>query len=126
MSNFGKAEATWKPKYRGFTTKSVYLTMHDGVKLAVDIQLPKGLASDAKIPSLILQTRYWRANDVRPPFKWFQKQSEAIEVFTCGGYALVFVDVRGTGASCGVWPYPWSSDEVKDEGEIVDWIIKQP
>ncbi len=126
MSNFGKAEAEWRPKYSGFTTKSVYLTMRDGVKLAVDILLPKGLASDAKIPSLMLQTRYWRANNVRPPFKWLQKPSKDSEVFTGGGYALVLVDVRGTGASYGVWAYPWSREEVADGGDIVNWIIHQP
>jgi hypothetical protein len=46
MSNFGKGESTWKPEFKGFTTQSLYLTMHDRVKLAVDVLLPKDLSSD--------------------------------------------------------------------------------
>jgi hypothetical protein len=79
-----------------------------------------------KIPALLLQTRYWRANDVRVPFKWFQKPLEFTEVFAGSGYALVFVDVRGTGASFGVWLHPWAKDAVMDGSEVVDWIVSQP
>src|SRR5204862_329719 len=31
-----------------------------------------------------------------------------------------------TGASFGVWRVPFSQDEIKDYGEVVNWIIKQP
>jgi hypothetical protein len=46
--------------------------------------------------------------------------------FTSYGYAVVFVDVRGTGASLGTWPYPWAEDEIMDGGDIVNWIVSQP
>ena len=36
------------------------------------------------------------------------------------------MDVRGTGASFGTWPYPWPSESLEDAHEIVDWIINQP
>ena len=42
------------------------------------------------------------------------------------GYALVVGDVRGTGASFGVWRHHRSRDETLDFSEIVDWIIAQP
>jgi len=36
------------------------------------------------------------------------------------------VDARGTGASFGIWGAPFSPEEVKDYGEVVNWIISQP
>jgi hypothetical protein len=115
------------------TTQSFYLPMRDGVKLAVDLVLPKGLNEDTKIPALISQTRYWRAIELRAPFKWFLKP-EILDphfggfqpFFTSHGYAIVLVDVRGTGASYGTWPYPWHKNANEDALEIVDWIVSQP
>ena len=46
--------------------------------------------------------------------------------FASRGYAMVRIDVRGSGASFGRWSGPSSSDEVKDGGEIVNWIVAQP
>ena len=122
---FGKSEGLSEPLYKGFTTHSLYLTMRDGVKIAVQVVLPKNLPPTAKIPTFLLQTRYWRFDDMRFPFKRFQAIAEFLRVFTGYSYAIVLVDVRGTGASFGVWPYPWSIDEIMDGGEIVDWVVTQ-
>ena len=46
--------------------------------------------------------------------------------FTSQGYALVLLDVRGTGASFGAWPHPWPDDSVSDAADVVDWIVSQP
>jgi hypothetical protein len=126
VSDFGRYTGYSKPQYKGLNMKSLYITMRDGVKIAVDVALPKNLPSESKIPTLILQTRYWRANEFRVPFKWFQKPNEFLLFFTSYGYAVVFVDVRGTGASLGTWPYPWAEDEIMDGGDIVNWIVSQP
>jgi putative CocE/NonD family hydrolase len=126
VSDFGRYEGYSEPQYKDLKIKSLYITMRDGVKIAVDVVLPKNLPPDAKIPTLILQTRYWRANEFRIPFRWFQKPNKFLLFFTSYGYAIVFVDVRGTGASFGTWPYPWARDEIMDGGDIVNWIVSQP
>ena len=126
VSDFGRYEGYSNPQYEGLNIKSLYITMRDGIKIAVDVVLPKNLPSDAKIPTLILQTRYWRANEFRIPFRWLQKPDKFLLFFTSYGYAIVLVDVRGTGASYGTWPYPWSRDEIMDGGEIVNWIVSRP
>jgi len=129
---FGMLEGP-APRYKGLTTQSVYVTMRDGVKLAVEVILPKNLPSDARIPALLQQTRYWRTMELRAPFKWFLKPEDLNPAtrgfksfFTGRGYALVLVDVRGSGASFGTSPYPWPRDSIADAGEIVDWIVAQP
>jgi putative CocE/NonD family hydrolase len=107
--------------------------MRDGVRLAVEVVLPDNLPPGARIPALLSQTRYWRAVELRAPFRWFMK-SESLDpdfkdfqpFFTSHGYALVIADVRGTGASFGKCPHPWPEESVEDAREIVDWIVAQP
>jgi putative CocE/NonD family hydrolase len=121
------------PRYRGTTTQSTYIPMRDGVRLAVEVILPRNLPSEVKIPALLSQTRYWREMELRAPFKWFLQPSALNPDFrgfrpfvTSRGYALVDVDVRGTGASFGTWLGPWTPDSVEDAGEVIDWIVAQP
>lgn len=123
---FGEYGDRREPEYKGFLTQSLYLTMRDGVKIAIDVVLPKNLPFTAKIPALMIQTRYWRASEMRVPFKWFQKPDQFLLFFTRYGYAVILVDVRGTGASFGTRPYPWTKDEIMDGSEIADWIVSQP
>ncbi|MCK5428656.1 MAG: CocE/NonD family hydrolase, partial [Anaerolineales bacterium] len=121
------------PKFNGVTRQSLYIPMRDGIKIAVEVALPKNRSPEDKIPALLSQTRYWRTMELNPPFKWFLRP-DMLDIrlrgfqsfFTSQGYALVYADVRGTGASFGSWPYPWSEDSVQDAREIVDWIISQP
>jgi len=35
------------------------------------------------------------------------------------------MDVRGSGASYGVWPYLWSEEEAADSAEVLDWLQQQ-
>ncbi len=107
---------------------SHYLTMRDGVRIAVDVHLPEGHAGP--YATILHQTRYFRGVEVKA--RRLKKLESAFEMvhatrtrFLAAGYAWVDVDVRGSGASFGRRPCPWSPDEVKDGGELVDWIIGQ-
>jgi len=131
-TGFGRCEVP-PPQYKGMTSQSLYLPMRDGVRLAVEIVLPGNLPPGTRIPALLSQTRYWRAMELRAPFKWFLKPEDLNPdfknfkpFFTSHGYALVLVDLRGTGASFGTWPYPWPQDSIEDAAEIADWIVAQP
>jgi len=120
VSAVGSYQGYSEAIYQRSVSKTAYVPMRDGVRLAVDYMLPRNLPATEKIPAILIQTRYWR-NMVLPIMKDPSK-----EYLVRHGYAVVSVDVRGTGASYGVWPYPWSDDEIKDGAEIVDWIIAQP
>jgi len=114
----------------GYTVDSTYITVRDDVKIAATICLPKGLSADTKIPTVLTQTRYWRAMELRIPFRWILDSmvpnTPNPEVITSRGYALIYTDVRGTGASDGTRMVPFSEEEVKDGSDVVDWIISQP
>ena len=106
---------------------SHYVTMRDGVRLAVDVHLPPGWREGQRLPTLLRQTRYFRSLAWRWPWRgWLDRPDALTARCVAAGYAWVDVDVRGTGASFGRRPSPWSPDEVWDGGEIVDWIVAQP
>jgi putative CocE/NonD family hydrolase len=90
--------------------------MRDGVKIAVMLVLPKDLRATEKVPAILSMTRYWRTPQDAQPGAFIPAH----------GYATLFVDARGTGASYGVWKAPFSQDEIGDYNEIVNWIVKQP
>ncbi len=126
---FGAGAPDRQPPYKKVSTQSIYLTMRDGVKLAIDISLPKELPAGEKIPALLIMARYWRSFALRPgtpPNKAPMGPRRPIEDYLVRhGYAVIRVDVRGSGASFGTFPYPWSQTEITDFGEVVEWAIKQ-
>lgn len=100
---------------------SVHVPMVDGVRIAVDVWLPDPCVN--RVGTVMRATRYWRSSvDAAEP----STEVAEAELFCSRGLALVTVDVRGTGASFGRWAGPWSSSEVADLGEVVDWIVAQP
>jgi len=105
-----------EPQFKAVVQRSFYLTMRDGVKIAVRLVLPKDRPADQTIPAIMTMTRYWRARQDGQPNAFFPSH----------GYATVFVDARGTGASFGVWKAPFTQDEAKDYSEVVNWIVSQP
>ena len=111
---------------------SQYLTMRDGVKIALDLYLPDGLEPTRQVPTILHQTRYWRAIEYRWLISLFKDDrprgliGNYAERFLQQGYAWVDVDVRGSGASFGTRPIAYSPAEIQDGAEIVDWIISQP
>ena len=113
---FGKCEVA--PANKEAALRALHITMPDGVKIAADVILPRDLPAEAKLPTVLTQTRYWRATEGRQP-------TGADRYWINHGFAVVNTDVRGTGASFGRWPAPWSRDEVRDMGDVVKWIVAQ-
>jgi putative CocE/NonD family hydrolase len=108
--------------------KSLYIPMRDGVRLAVDVFLPREVAEGKKVPTILNQTRYYRAWKLRFPLNLFLPDSQYTGLrkrLLKTGYAWVSVDVRGTGASFGCVKIAFSREQVEDAREIVDWIVRQ-
>ncbi|MDJ0838706.1 MAG: CocE/NonD family hydrolase [Acidobacteriota bacterium] len=103
-------------------TRSAYLTTGDGTKLAVDFTLPEGID---KAPALLVLTRYWRAaEDLQG--KPLPALNSLDRLFLENGYAVVKVDVRGSGASFGTRPVEYGPQEVRDGYDVISWVIAQP
>ncbi|PCI52742.1 MAG: hydrolase [Alphaproteobacteria bacterium] len=102
---------------------SQYIETSDGTKLAADIFLPENVSGEASIPALLYFTRYWRSKEYDPDRL---PGNPAINFFNHNGYAVISVDVRGTGASFGSRSGEFSLQETKDYGDVFDWVVKQP
>ncbi len=121
--------------------QSQYLTMRDGVDIAFDVWLPSDLAAGEQVPTLINATRYSRGTEnmdltfaIKMKIRMAGIDPELVKIVQLdaeaaaaneAGYAVVYVDARGSGASFGNRPIEWSPDEIADYGEIMDWIIEQ-
>ncbi|MFE7524570.1 CocE/NonD family hydrolase [Kitasatospora sp. NPDC057542] len=103
--------------------RSRYVTMPDGVRLAVDVYLPEGTRAGAGLPTVLVTQRYWRA---RVRLGEPGGASGEAEQWTARGYAYVVADLRGTGASFGTLGSELGADAIADSGPLSDWIAAQP
>ncbi|NIJ37705.1 hypothetical protein FHR22_002389 [Sphingopyxis panaciterrae] len=106
------------PAATGYTRDAIYVPLHDGVRLAIDILKPAG-SNGRKLPTIFVSTRYGRSSPARDA-------NAEQRGWLAQGYAVVLADVRGTGASFGTWYIPYSRQEAEDVGELAKWIAAQP
>lgn len=121
-----------EPQFKKVELQTFHLKMRDGVQIAIDLLLPKDRQAGQKFPTILHQTRYWRALDLRWPFQGFIDEGApslwviaSTNQLVQQGYAIVSVDARGTGASTGSRQIEASEDEIQDGWEIMDWIVDQ-
>jgi putative CocE/NonD family hydrolase len=120
-------------QYKDGVRTSFYIPMSDGTRIAVDLYLPKDLPAGERIPSILTITPYFRSIEFRSKFidEKVAKRNrvlgrlEPIE-FAQYGYAYVWMDMRGAGASYGKKRSMMMVDVVRDGPEVLDWIVAQP
>ncbi len=107
---------------------SCYVTMPDGCRLAADIYIPQGADADVRQwPTILICTPYYRRFQVKagastePCPNTFRYR----DMFVPRGYAMVVVDIRGSGASFGTRDSFRSPREREDCRAIADWIVAQ-
>ena len=104
--------------------------MRDGCRLAVDVYLPDGRAASGGVPTVLILTPYYRRFALRDGAAASTDPSPNAakyrDYFVPRGYAVVVVDVRGTGASFGSRDSFRSPTEREDFREVADWIVGQP
>jgi predicted acyl esterase len=104
-------------------TKDVYVTMRDGIRIALKIYRPD---ADGAFPALFVPSPYQYDTDdlpALPLFLW--RETGPIEWYIEHGYAYVRMDVRGSGKSEGLYGY-MDRAEQEDCCEVIEWIARQP
>lgn len=106
---------------------SCYVTMRDGCRIAVDVYLPQTTDARERFPTLLLFTPYFRRFALKPGSDAIPNPNTGkfSDYFVPRGYAVVVIDVRGTGASFGMRDGFRSPAERVDSAEIADWVIAQ-
>ncbi|HXO02439.1 MAG TPA: CocE/NonD family hydrolase [Stellaceae bacterium] len=109
--------------------RSLYVTMPDGCRLAADVYLPSG-APQQRVPAILIFTPYYRrfalTSDAPRGSEACPGVARWRDLFVPRGYALVAIDVRGTGASFGTRDSFRSPRERDDYGRIAEWVVAQP
>ena len=95
-------------------TTDVRIPMSDGTLLAADLYVPQ---SGCPCPTVLVQTPYRKSGT--------GQLSEGNLIFPENGYAMVVVDVRGTGSSEGTWD-SFGPNEQHDGATLVQWAASQP
>ncbi len=90
--------------------KNVMIPMRDGVKLAVNIFLPKG---EGPFPTLL----------IRSPYGKYDEKFNLGQTYAKDGYAVVVQDCRGKGDSEGIWD-PFRYD-IEDGLDTQEWVGSQ-
>src|SRR5512132_4435399 len=86
----------------------VRIAMSDGVQLDSDEYVP---TTGCPCPTILVQTPYLKSGAV---------VAEGNTIFPSNGYAMIVVDVRGTGSSQGVWD-SFGPREQQDGAALVQW-----
>jgi uncharacterized protein len=116
----GAREEDSRPSY-DFKTENGWLTMKDGVKLAVTFYKPVP-RSDAERFPVLFEFLPYRKDDggaigVYPLYTYFVRR----------GYILARVDIRGTGSSVGTFPLrEYSEQELDDACETIGQLSRLP
>src|SRR5580692_5733463 len=109
--------------------RSLYVTMPDGCRLAADVYLPSG-APQQRVPAILIFTPYYRrfalTSDAPRGSEACPGVARWRDLFVPRGYALVAIDVRGTGASFGTRDSFRSPRERDDYARIAEWVTAQP
>jgi len=103
------------PRPENWSDRSYYLSMQDGVRLALSWYFPSHVPPAKPAPILLMQTRYGRARGWTYADSWLQH-----------GYVAAIVDVRGSTASFGARDSEVGPDEQRDMEEIIAHIASQP
>ena len=92
-----------------------YLTTRDGTQLAIDVHLPSG---SGPYPTLVEYSGYGYANPDGP-------QSSIAPIANLLGFAVVDVNMRGTGCSGGAFDY-FERLQGLDGYDVVETVARQP
>jgi len=91
----------------------VRITMSDGITLDSDEYIP---TTGCPCPTILVQTPYRKSG---------AGVAEGNTIFPSNGYAMIVVDVRGTGSSEGVWD-SFGAREQQDGAALVQWAASRP
>jgi putative CocE/NonD family hydrolase len=114
---------------------ALYVIMRDGTQIAVDVWLPQDYRAGQRLPVLLRTTRYGRDGQ----FGWAYRFAVALKQAQPHGpgdeqtdylnqhhFVVVVGDARGSGASGGHRETEFSSEEISDLSELVNWAARQP
>ena len=130
VSKFGVYSGYSEALYDNWTRSSMYVEVRDGTKLAVDIFRPvydNDQVVEEPLPVVFSAERYVRATSPAPGV-----MNTTLDAYPYAatllqhGYVVAAADVRGTGASYGVFSGGTDMTEAYDFYDMIEWFAAQP
>jgi putative CocE/NonD family hydrolase len=101
------------------TIEHEWIPLADGTRLAARMWMPE-IAEKQPVPAILEYIPYRKRDGTRA-------RDEPMHGFFSGhGYAVIRVDMRGTGESDGLLRDEYLLQEQDDALEVIDWISRQP
>ncbi len=100
----------------GATAREMFIDADDGVRLAATLYLPSGSGPFAAL----LEALPYRKDDVTESYR------STYERYAAAGFAVLRLDLRGTGSSTGVAIDEYAEVERTDLRSAVTWLVAQP
>jgi predicted acyl esterase len=117
VASADSAEAPTAPPH---SDRSSYVSMRDGVRIALSLWFPGGREPENPAPTLLIQTRYGRAG------VFGDGESRGYQPFVDAGYVVAIIDTRGSTASFGPRDVDIGPDEVRDMDEVIAHLASRP
>ncbi len=114
------AAGTVAERPAGWSYRSYYLAMPDGVELAVSLWFPKAMVAGSRHPAMLIQTRYGRAG------LFLYGEGGRYARLLDEGYVVAVVDTRGSTSSAGDRLVELGPEEVRDMDSLITHLREQP
>jgi uncharacterized protein len=101
--------------------ENVYVTMRDGVMIAVDVYRPE---AEGRYPALFSMSPYMKEIQHQPPMLTHSIEAGATGFYVPKGYVHVIAQVRGSGYSQGRYNF-LDAAEQQDGYDLVEWVARQ-
>jgi len=129
ISEPGRYSGYSEQLYDGWQRSSLYVTVRDGTKLAVDIFRPTrdGRLHQEPLPVIWEHRRYQRASQDSNGkiHSQLDRQDHPMRKVVLYGYVYAVAAVRGSGASYGTRVDPTPPQESLDAYDITEWLASQ-
>ena len=111
--------------------KTYEVVAHDGINLYVEVEMPKNAPAGSRFPVILEASPYHGVNATRIgdrilPYPKVNNASIGLSgFFAPRGYAVAFMNLRGTGRSEGCLDHLGGND-AKDLKTVIEWLADQP
>jgi putative CocE/NonD family hydrolase len=130
ISEPGRYEGYSEPVYDGWQRNSVYVTVRDGTRIAMDIFRPtlRGRLHSETLPVIWEHRRYQRASQDKNGriSSQLDREDHPMRKVVLYGYIYAVAAVRGSGASFGTRIDPTPPQESLDAYDLTEWLAVQP
>lgn len=105
--------------YRVESHPTIWITLPDGCRLAAWLWLPD-IANTQPVPTILEYLPYRRRDGTTA------RDALTHPWFAGHGYACLRVDIRGNGDSDGLMSDEYTTSELNDACDVIEWITQQP